>query len=112
LLLGIIAFGLIYYFTNTAMGPAQPQNNSSNTSSIAISSSSFSPAAITVKKGTSVVWMNSDNMDHKIEIDQGGAESPTLGKNSSWSLPFPDTGSFTYHCSLHPEMKGSIQVTE
>lgn len=77
----------------------------------------FSPSPITVKKGTAVTWTNKDMAKHNIEMDEGQpeggpAESPLLNKGETYSYTFDTVGTFNYHCSPHPYMKGSVVVVE
>ena len=71
--------------------------------------SSFSPGNLVVAAGTTVVWTNQDTLAHRITSDSklfdGGA-----GPNESYSRQFTTTGSFAYHCSVHPAMTGTINV--
>lgn len=74
---------------------------------------SFSPATLTIKAGTTVVWKNASDAPHTVISDQGGVfgtESP-ITEGQTFSFTFPTAGTFAYHCSLHPYMKASVTVT-
>jgi len=85
---------------------------------VTIQNFAFSPAAVTVPKGTTVTWTNQDSPSHTIVSDatsQKGAGqifmSNTLGRGQSYSFTFTESGTFPYHCGIHPSMKGTITVT-
>ena len=71
----------------------------------------FSPATITVPKGTTVTWVNQDSADHQIASDTQGFSSSSLPKGASYSFKFDTPGIYPYHCSIHPSMKGTVTVT-
>ena len=94
-------------------------NNSSSSSSVAtdkvtISNFAFSPSSITIKKGTTVTWTNQDSVAHTIVETDGkiGPDSQTIDNGKSYSFTYNTTGTFAYHCSIHPSMTGTVTVTE
>ncbi len=98
--------------TNTT---SQQNTKAEATDKVAIKDFAFSPGAITVKKGTKVTWTNQDATRHNIAPDDETADFKTsdlLAKGESYSVTFNTTGTFTYHCTPHPYMKGTIVVTE
>ena len=80
--------------------------------SVSIASFAFSPATMTVKKGTKVTWTNNDQAPHTVTGDVSGPSSPTLANGASYSFIFTNEGTFQYHCNFHPSMKGTVTVTE
>ncbi|SFV33634.1 cupredoxin domain-containing protein [Thermoflavifilum thermophilum] len=77
---------------------------------ISISNYNFSPSSLTVAKGTTVKWTNSDPVTHTVTEDNGKFDSGNLPYGQSYSYTFSDTGSFHYHCAIHTYMKGTIIV--
>ena len=71
---------------------------------------SFSASSITVTKGTTVTWTNKDNMTHTVTADDNSFDSGNIGNGGTFSFTFNNTGSFAYHCSIHPAMTGSVTV--
>lgn len=71
--------------------------------------------SIKVKKGTTVTWTNEDSAKHdvtpEVETDEFKA-SQLFGKGETYSVTFNTVGKFTYYCSPHPYMKGTVEVTE
>jgi len=85
---------------------------------ITIQNLAFTPATITVPRGTIVTWMNQDSVNHLIVSDAQGSvaqgalfTSSSLPKGAGYSFKFNNPGTFPYHCSIHPSMKGTVIVT-
>ena len=99
----------------------ETQNNSQTTAtsaqtspqqySISIKSFAFSPAALNIKAGDTVVWTNEDSVAHTVTSDSGSElDSQYLSRGQSYSHTFSAAGTFAYHCTPHPGMKGTIVV--
>ena len=72
----------------------------------------YSPAAMTVEQGDTVTWTNHDSVQHDVLVTSGPAtfHSPMLAQGQSWSHTFTVAGSYSYICSVHPDMRGSVTV--
>jgi len=92
----------------------QPAPTAVEASEVAIQDFAFKPGKITVKKGTKVTWTNKDTVQHTVTPDDEGAfeGSELLAKDASYSVTFDEVGSFAYHCKPHPQMTGTVEVTE
>ena len=77
--------------------------------SIMIDNFTFEPAQLSVKVGTTVTWKNRDDIPHTV-VSAGKFRSKTLDTDDSYSFTFTAAGDYTYFCSLHPHMKGTIKV--
>jgi plastocyanin len=77
---------------------------------INISGFAFDPVTITIKVGETVTWTNQDNVVHTVAADDNSWTSDNLGKGASFSHTFNTAGTFTYHCGVHPNMKGTVIV--
>ncbi|MGW3246113.1 cupredoxin domain-containing protein [Streptomyces sp. NPDC001070] len=75
---------------------------------VAIAGFAFSPATLTVSHGTSVTWTNHDSEPHNVV--GGPLHSPTLSKGASYSYTFTRPGTYSYICSIHPYMHGTVVV--
>jgi plastocyanin len=84
---------------------------SAQTVQATISGFAFSPAVLNVKKGTTVVWTNLDDVGHTVTGNSGGPDSALFGKNQTYSYTFNTVGSFPYYCQPHPSMTGVVTVT-
>jgi plastocyanin len=70
----------------------------------------FTPTETTIAPGTTVTWVNNDDMPHNV-VGKGSAfRSKTLGKGARFSFTFANEGEFDYVCSIHPNMKAKIIV--
>lgn len=103
---------------NTAMTQSGGMRQSSGeaavqTDKVSISNFKFSPAHITVKKGTTVTWTNQDSIPHTVTADSGsGPDSPRMTEGKTYSYTYEKTGSFPYHCDIHEDMKAIVTVTD
>jgi plastocyanin len=82
------------------------------TKTVSIQNFAFSPATLTVKKGTTIVWTNLDSATHTVTSDTGKFNSGNLSQNKTFSYTFNTAGAYAYHCAIHPMMIGTITVTE
>lgn len=88
------------------VGSGEPTTNK-----VMIENGDFSPAIITIRKGDTVVWENRESVPHTIVSDSGNElVSPSLNIYAKYTHTFDEAGSYDYHCSIHPEMKGTIIV--
>jgi plastocyanin len=73
----------------------------------------FSPATLTIKVGTQVVWTNTTDAAHTVTSDTAGVFGTTsnLNTNQTFMFTFTTAGTFAYHCNIHPYMKATITVT-
>ena len=81
------------------------------TTNVGIRNFGFTPAAITVKVGSTVVWTNDDSVDHTVTFDGNAISSANLGKNDTFSHTFTVPGTYNYICTIHPFMHGSVIVS-
>ena len=89
------------------------QNESVATTSVDIKDMAFSPATITVKKGSTVTWTNKDGVSHTVTGDESGnMDSETLAEGDTYQFTFNEVGTFDYHCNFHSGMTGKVVVTE
>jgi plastocyanin len=77
---------------------------------VSIDNFSFTPKEITVAKGTTVTWVNRDDVPHTVVGNAGAFRSKALDTDEKYSFTFSDAGSFSYFCSVHPVMIGKVIV--
>ena len=59
-----------------------------------------------------MTWTNSQPaIQHTVTADGGSFGSDPLATGSSFSHVFATVGTYAYHCSIHPEMAGTVTVT-
>jgi plastocyanin len=80
---------------------------------IAIDNFRFTPATLTVPVGTTVEWVNEDDVPHLI-VSRTGAfkSSPLLDTGQRFGTTFSRAGTYDCFCSLHPMMQGRIVVSQ
>lgn len=90
----------------------QNQQPAASANTVTIQDFAFAPAVLTVKKGTTVTFINKDAVQHSAVADSGKWQSDLLKQNQTYTRVFDTVGKFTYHCGPHNYMKGTIEVTE
>jgi plastocyanin len=80
-------------------------------SKVTISNFTFNPPTLTVKAGTTVVWVNADDIPHVVSEKDGKFRSSALDTDEKFSQTFPTAGTIEYFCAIHPHMTGKIVVT-
>ena len=72
----------------------------------------YQPDPVTVQAGQSVTWTWEDQGNqHSVSADDSSFESCLQGAGSTFTTTFVKAGTYAYHCSIHPQMKGSETVT-
>jgi plastocyanin len=80
------------------------------TNVITIDNFTFTPKELTVAVGTTVKWVNHDDIPHTIVEKKTSFRSKALDTDDSYSFTFTSAGTFDYFCGLHPHMVGQIIV--
>jgi amicyanin len=70
----------------------------------------FAPQRLAVKAGTTVTWINDDDIPHTVASSTKLFKSNALDTNDKFSFTFTTPGTYEYFCSLHPHMTGAIVV--
>jgi plastocyanin len=97
--------------SNTSPSPANSTvTSTASQNPVAIQNYAFSPSTLTIQKGANVTWTNYDSVQHHVVSDSSAFSSPLLNKGDTYTHQFNNTGSFSYICSIHPYMKGTIVV--
>jgi len=77
---------------------------------ITIDNFTFSPKELTVAVGTTVKWVNHDDIPHTVVEKKTTFRSKALDTDDSYSFTFTSAGTFDYFCGLHPHMVGKVIV--
>jgi plastocyanin len=91
---------------------ASAQEKSASTTEVKIDNFSFGPAAIAVPVGTTVTWINRDDIPHTVVSTEKIFKSKVLDTDEKFSYTFTKAGEFPYFCSIHPKMTGKVIVTQ
>lgn len=78
---------------------------------VTIQNFAFAPQAVTVPAGTTITWTNEDSAPHTATALDGAFDTGTLKQGHSSTITFAKAGTFSYICSIHPFMKGTVVVT-
>jgi plastocyanin len=113
---GRLAVVLAFVALLCAAGAAEAQTP--RTVTVSMSARAFQPAVVRVAPGTTVRWVNRDRSTHTTTGDivtiapsDGYWASGRLGAGGSFAKSFGEPGSWSYHCDVHPWMRGTVQVT-
>lgn len=86
---------------------------------VAMANMAFNPETITINSGTTIVWINNDNIAHTIvsgirDSENAGEmfESSNVRPGETFGFTFEESGSYSYFCSIHPGMEGQVIVEE
>lgn len=72
----------------------------------------FNPLTVSISKGTTVTWTNSDSAPHTVTSVSGAFDSGRLNQGSTFSYTFNQAGTFEYECTIHPSIvHGKVIVT-
>ena len=134
LIVVVVVVGAVFFFSSSQQSPtaanqehAQPAQTTTTTTTtssttttfipavtpaktvgVSVANFSFNPATITINKGDTVIWTNQDPVSH--QIAGAGLNGPVMSKGQSYSFAFNTTGTFAYHCAIHPSMTGTVVV--
>ncbi len=81
-----------------------------STTTMDINDDAFNPARLNIAPGTTVKFENKDTVAHTATADNEVFDTNKLEPGESFEVYFEGPGTVTYHCKLHPDMKGSIIV--
>ncbi|MGB9613588.1 MAG: plastocyanin/azurin family copper-binding protein [Candidatus Margulisiibacteriota bacterium] len=80
------------------------------TYTVNIENDQFNPSQLQIKVHDQIVWVNKNNKTHKITGEGWGNVLIENGEN--FTRTFDEPGTYSYSCALHPEMKGTITVSQ
>ncbi len=78
---------------------------------VTIDNFSFSPTPLNVKVGTTVTWLNRDDIPHSIVCPTLEVHSHPMDTDEKFAYKFEKAGTYDYLCGIHPHMHGQIVVT-
>jgi amicyanin len=77
---------------------------------VTIDNFTFAAPELTVAIGTTVKWVNHDDIPHNVVDKNKAFRSKALDTDDSYSFTFASAGTYDYFCGLHPHMQGKIIV--
>ncbi|HUZ01900.1 MAG TPA: cupredoxin family copper-binding protein [Thermomicrobiaceae bacterium] len=94
-----------------AMTPPAADATPEATDQVTIDNFSFRPRTVVVPAGATVTWTNHDDVPHTVTSNMPGLfGSPALDTNEHYTHRFDTSGSYAYHCAIHPIMTGTVIV--
>jgi len=87
-----------------------PAASQSHVREVAIDNFSFNPPMVTVAAGTTVTWVNHDDVPHTVTANDRGFTSKALDTDGRYSRVFTTPGTYAYYCAVHPHMTGQVIV--
>ena len=109
LVIALLAFAHLSNATESDVVPAAAPADG-KTVEVAISNFTFTPNELTIAPGTTVKWVNHDDIPHLVAEKALAFKSQALDTNDSFSFTFTKPGDVEYFCVLHPHMIGKITV--
>ena len=77
---------------------------------VMIDNFAYSPVPLTVKVGTTVTWINHDDIPHTVDSTQGKFKSAALDTDDKFEFQFKEAGEYPFYCRIHPKMTGKVIV--
>jgi plastocyanin len=86
-------------------------SSSNKQNKIQIKDFAFNPQTITVKAGEKVTWINRDEEPHTVvSVEKQFKKSTALDTDQEFTITAGAPETYTYFCSVHPKMTGTIVV--
>lgn len=97
-----------------ALTNLSPLSWAQQTHDVAIRDYKFEPTTLHIKVGDTVRWTNKEKRTSHSVLLLGAAslESDRLFPGESWQRVFDKPGTYPYSCGPHPEMRGTVVVTD
>ncbi len=83
-----------------------------DTITVEITNFEFKPAAIKVKKGDTVVFINRDIVPHTATADDGSWDTGSITTGESQEIIISENMTSSFYCFYHQAMKGSFTSTD
>jgi plastocyanin len=94
---------------NTPSTPGTPGTPSTSTA-IDVNDASFDPAATTVAVGATVTWTWRTTITHNVTFNLSSLGTSGDKNSGSFAKNFGAAGTFSYHCTIHQGMTGTVTV--
>jgi plastocyanin len=88
----------------------EPRAHAATDPGVTISDFKFTASTVTVHAGQTITWTNDGPSSHTATAKDGSFNTGVLKKGASASHTFPQPGTYTYFCQIHPFMHGTVIV--
>jgi plastocyanin len=104
----LVGLGMLFNSPATVAANTPPPASTE----VKIDNFSFTPVTLTVTAGTTVTWTNRDDIPHTVVSadDPKTFKSKVMDTDEKFSFTFTKPGTYTYFCSVHPKMTGTVVV--
>ena len=89
---------------------AAPSGDAVRSAEVEIEDFAYSPDPVTIEEGGKVTWKNRDSAPHTATAEDGSFDTGTIEEDKLKSETFKEPGTYTYVCSIHPQMHGTVEV--
>lgn len=89
---------------------AAPSGDAVRSAEVEIEDFAYSPDPVTIEEGGKVTWKNRDSAPHTATAEDGSFDTGTIEEDKLKSETFKEPGTYTYICSIHPQMHGTVEV--
>jgi plastocyanin len=100
----VVIAGAVVVYMSSGSGPTSHENL------VSIVDFNFQPSSITVSVGTTVTWHNMGSVTHTVTSTSGLFNSGNISPGGTFPFTFENAGTYTYHCSIHTSMTGTVIV--
>jgi plastocyanin len=105
------ALGAVVAAVGVPAGALATTGHSAAAKIVTVKSFKFSPATVKIKTGQSVTWRFKDAPTPHNVKGGGGIKSKASITTGSYTHKFTKKGTFSYICTIHPNMKGKVVVS-
>ena len=92
---------------------ADSSGSSSPAATVHIKNFAYSPSPATIKTGETILFINDDPVPHTVTATNAKAfDSGNMDQSGKWRYTFTKAGTYTYLCTYHTYMKGSVVVKD
>ncbi len=109
-LMAMAVMGMGRFISEQESFARSKQEKPASAAEVKIDNFVFGPAAITVPVGTTVTWINRDDIPHTVVSTEKVFKSKVLDTEEKFSYTFTKPGEYPYFCSIHPKMTGKVVV--
>ena len=95
---------LAAFITLALAGQAAPP------ATVRIDDFAYQPRTVTIRAGRRVRWVNRDISNHTVTFKRRPGDLGNISKGASRTARFTRAGRFTYVCTYHPGMRGTVVV--
>jgi plastocyanin len=89
-----------------------PSGEAARAEKVEIVDFAYDPDPATIQEGGKVIWINRDSAPHSATADDGSFDTGILEEGKLKSETFKEPGEYSYFCTVHPDMHGTVKVVE